>query len=262
MIGDLARLQGTWHIASLEIEGTGMPAGGSITIEGDRFTTAAMGAEYCGTIEIDASKRPKRFDLLFSAGPELGNRSLGIYQLDGDTWKICLTIAGNTRPTAFATAPGSGHALESLVRGAAVQAEAERAAVKSAPLPAGADDLSGEWVMVDAMQMGHHLDASMVRNARRVATHRETSTYFGQQLYMRAEYTVDPSTHPKRIDFVHTAGTSKGKTQLGIYEIDGPLLRLCFGTPGGPRPADFETRPGDGRTLAVWKRVTAAEAGA
>jgi uncharacterized protein (TIGR03067 family) len=118
MTGDLDKLQGTWRIASLEIEGNAMPATGSITIEGDRFTTSTMGAEYSGTIRIDASKRPKRFDLVFDTGPHAGNRSLGIYQLDGDSWRICLGFAGAPRPVSFATAPGSDHALEMLVRGA------------------------------------------------------------------------------------------------------------------------------------------------
>jgi uncharacterized protein (TIGR03067 family) len=77
-----------------------------------------MGAEYCGTIQVDASKRPKRFDLVFDTGPHAGNRSLGIYQLDGDSWRICLGFAGNSRPMSFATAPGSGHAMETLVRAA------------------------------------------------------------------------------------------------------------------------------------------------
>jgi uncharacterized protein (TIGR03067 family) len=116
MTADLEKLQGTWHIASLEIDGNSMPATGSITIDGDGFTTSAMGAEYSGTIRIDASKRPKRFDLVFTTGPHAGSRSLGIYQLDGDAWRICLGSAGNSRPTSFATAPGSGHALETLVR--------------------------------------------------------------------------------------------------------------------------------------------------
>jgi uncharacterized protein (TIGR03067 family) len=123
MTADLEKLQGTWRIASLEIDGNSMPASGSITIEGDRFTTSAMGAEYSGTIQIDASKRPKRFDLVFATGPHVGSRSLGIYQLDGDSWRICLGFAGYPRPTSFATAPASGHALETLVRGTVARAE-------------------------------------------------------------------------------------------------------------------------------------------
>lgn len=260
MTGDLTKLQGSWRITSVEMDGRPMPAQGAIVIDGDRFTTTAMGAEYEGTIEIDPGKRPKRFDLVFTTGPENGNRSLGIYRLDGDSWTICLSVTGKTRPTAFATAPGCGYALETLARGAAEEVEAAEMAAPLEPAVApleGQDDLSGEWAMVDAMQEGFHLDASMVKTARRVATHNETTTYFGKQVVMRATYRTDSTQNPKTIDFVHIAGPSKGKTQLGIYEVRHGMLRLCFAVPGQPRPVDFESRPGDGRTFAVWRRANA-----
>ncbi len=59
---------------------------------------------------------PKTFKLHFTTGPEAGNTSAGIYELDGDTWKICLALRGDNRPESFATAPGSGHACETLKR--------------------------------------------------------------------------------------------------------------------------------------------------
>ena len=45
MAGDLDRLQGTWSIVSLEMDGQKMSGGGGqIVVRGDRFTTIAMGA--------------------------------------------------------------------------------------------------------------------------------------------------------------------------------------------------------------------------
>jgi uncharacterized protein (TIGR03067 family) len=43
-----------------------------------------------------------------------------------------------------------------------------------------------------------------------------------------------------------------GKTQHGIWALEGKLLTTCFGAPGQPRPTEFASIPGDGRTLAVW----------
>src|SRR5262249_7687333 len=114
----IEKLQGTWEVVSLEIEGRPMGESGfrgsRIVVKGDTFATCSMGATYRGTLRVDAAKKPGALDLLFEEGPEKGNRSLGIFELDGDTWKICLTVHGDTRPRAFETRPGSGLALETL----------------------------------------------------------------------------------------------------------------------------------------------------
>jgi RNA polymerase sigma factor (sigma-70 family) len=68
------------------------------------------------------------------------------------------------------------------------------------------------------------------------------------------EYTVrlDPTQKPKAIDIVYRNGANKGKTSLGIYELDGSTLRLCVGEPGDPRPTKFQG--GGTNTLEVFKR--------
>ena len=88
---DLDRLQGAWSVTSLEMDGHAVPSpgGACIVIEGSRFQSLGMGAEYEGEVELNSRKRPKQFDLVFTAGPEKGNRSPGIYELQGDDWKLC-----------------------------------------------------------------------------------------------------------------------------------------------------------------------------
>ena len=117
---ELDELQGSWKVVALEVEGQKVPAnyfgGAKIVIDADRFESIAMGASYAGTLQLDAGSHPKRFDLLFHEGPHKGRASLGIYELSGGTWRICLGFAGRDRPHDFATAAGSGHALETLER--------------------------------------------------------------------------------------------------------------------------------------------------
>jgi len=227
--------------------------GSRIVITGDRFTTVAMGAEYGGTIEIDTSKKPKRFDLTFTEGPHEGSRSLGIYELNGDTWRICLGLAGKTRPRKFAAAPGTGHALETLERG---QAPEEAPAETAAPVqPGREDELSGEWQMVSCIRDGYTLEPMLVSSGRRIGSGGETSTMFGKQVFMKARYTLDATRTPKEIDYAITAGAAKGQTQYGIWEMDGELLRICYAGPGKPRPTDFHSADGDAKTVTVWKRV-------
>lgn len=117
---ELEKLQGSWEVVTLEVEGQRVPAaffsGAKIVIDGDNFSTIAMGAAYAGTLTLDIASNPRRFDVLFNEGPHKGQASLGIYELSGSTWKICLGFAGKDRPKDFATTAGSGHALESLER--------------------------------------------------------------------------------------------------------------------------------------------------
>lgn len=117
---DLDKLQGVWKIVALEMEGHVVPPAafgeGKIELSGSRFKTTGMGAAYEGTATFDESKSPREFNLNFETGPEKGNASLGIYELDGNTWRICLSTRGSTRPAKFAAEPGTGFALEVLNR--------------------------------------------------------------------------------------------------------------------------------------------------
>ena len=57
---DIERLQGTWQIVDLELEGQKSPAmGAKITIQGNRFITTGMGPQYEGNLEVDEAKSPK-----------------------------------------------------------------------------------------------------------------------------------------------------------------------------------------------------------
>ena len=82
----------------------------------------------------------------------------------------------------------------------------------------------------------------------------ETTTTMSGQVFFKAKITIDPSKKPKTIDYQMTEGFTKGKTQLGIYELDGDTFKACFAKPGAARPTDFTSKPGEGLTLSTWKR--------
>ena len=118
MAKDFAKLQGEWTLTSLEMDGEDAPVSGGIAIDGDRFRAIGMGADYSGTVELDEAAKPRHIDLIFTDGPEAGNLNRGIYELSGDTLRLCLNMAGKARPRSFSTKPGSGNALEVFRRGA------------------------------------------------------------------------------------------------------------------------------------------------
>lgn len=121
--------------------------------------------------------------------------------------------------------------------------------------PDDAAQLQGEWSMVSGEIDQQPLPAEYVKTARRVSQGDETTVTIGGRLFMKAKYTIDLTRTPKTIDYVMTGGPTQGKTQLGIYELDGDTVKFCFAAPGKDRPTNFTTQPGSGRTLSVWKRV-------
>jgi uncharacterized protein (TIGR03067 family) len=60
---------------------------------------------------------------------------------------------------------------------------------------------------------------------------------------------------PRRIDVVVRKGMNEDSTMLGIYEIKGDTLKVCFDPEGEGRPATFATKEETARYVAVYKRV-------
>jgi uncharacterized protein (TIGR03067 family) len=248
---DLDKLQGAWNIVSLEMDGQKMPGGGArIVVRGNRFSTTSMGATYEGTVVIHQTTAPRTFDLHFDDGPEKGNTNLGIYELDGDSWRICLATRGSVRPQEFAAPPGTGIALETLRRGTAAGVPVEPLAPAVSPGPAGdpAPELAGEWTSVSLVRDGEALPQSMLKYGKRTATANEVTVRFGPQVVLQARYAVDRSRTPMTMDYA----LADGQTQIGIWVLEGKRLTTCFGAPGQPRPGEFASTAGEGRTLAVW----------
>ena len=246
MTHDLDRLQGTWNIVALEIEGQKFPPGGSsITIAGDAFVSRNMGAVYEGTVRLDETRAPKALDLNFTKGPEAGGVGLGIYALDGDTWTICLGFAGKTRPAEFRAPKGTGYALETLKReiGGSTTPDQSDAVHHGALDPA----LEGEWAMVSCTQDGQPMDPGFVKSARRRFRGTDTQLLVGGKTYMTSRCTTDAEHDPKEIAYPDLR-------QHGIYAISGATLRTALAPVSDQRPRDFAGKPGDGHTVSEWRR--------
>jgi len=254
-------LQGAWTITSLEVDGHKIegPSSAQVIVNGDRFSTQSMGAAYEGRLELDTAQSPKHFNLVFTEGPEKGNTNRGIYELSGDTWRICLNMAGGPRPTRFATTPGSGLALETLQRSATVQPAGKPDRAAKTELPAAPDgdpapELAGEWSMASCVMDGRPLEAEYLPMGKRAASATEVTVTMGPQIMVRAGYRVDRAPSPPHMNYILWHGPHKGKLQRGLYRFEDGVLTTCMGRPDGDRPADFNTAAGDGRTLTVWHK--------
>lgn len=109
---ELKKFQGTWNIESSEAGGQQLPAADLkefvVTYEGDKHTVKKGDqVVQVGTQKLDPSQSPKAIDVTMIEGPNKGAVMLGIYEISGDTLKVCFDAAGKTRPTEFKSAPGS-----------------------------------------------------------------------------------------------------------------------------------------------------------
>lgn len=107
---ELARLQGEWVMAGLEVNGETVPEGKlkgtTLTIRGDKYAVKVKKTTHETTIKLYPEKSPKAIDMFFPDGPDLPRLSEGVYEVDGDTLKICRRqTPGEPRPTKMGTWP-------------------------------------------------------------------------------------------------------------------------------------------------------------
>lgn len=119
--GDLEKLQGTWLTVSLVSEGKTVmdenqpPKPGPVTkvvYEGNQWKVkVGEKTVAAGTWKIDSTRIPKEIDIMDESGTINDKTKLAIYELEGDTFKYCIGLAGKPRPTEFSAREGSGNAL-------------------------------------------------------------------------------------------------------------------------------------------------------
>jgi uncharacterized protein (TIGR03067 family) len=104
-------LQGRWRYVSFEMDGQKMPpeqlAKMTITFTGDKWVVREGDKiVVAGTQKFDPTKRPRQIDSLITEGEGKGTTMLGIYELKGDTFRVCFDPQGKERPKDFTSQPG------------------------------------------------------------------------------------------------------------------------------------------------------------
>jgi uncharacterized protein (TIGR03067 family) len=110
---DQDQLQGDWALASGERDGQPFPEDAvkalGRTCAGDRVSVR-HGDQIIsqGPFTLDPSAKPRAIDIELEG---IAQPVRGIYELEGDTFKVCHAAPREARPQAFATEAGSGHSL-------------------------------------------------------------------------------------------------------------------------------------------------------
>ena len=114
---DLQTFKGTWRLSSKEEDGKKfseeeikdvigtIDGSGKVSVRrGDKVINEA-------TVKLDPTKKPKTIDVTFIGGERKGQMVLGIYEIEGNAFRLCVARPRHERPAEFSAKAGSGRTL-------------------------------------------------------------------------------------------------------------------------------------------------------
>jgi uncharacterized protein (TIGR03067 family) len=108
---DAKTVQGKWKPATAELAGQPMAEAVlksiSLKLDNGKYEVFVGTEPDRGTYTLDSTSLPKGMTITGTAGPNLGKTFPAIYELKGDTLRICYDLSGAKRPAAFKTVAGT-----------------------------------------------------------------------------------------------------------------------------------------------------------
>jgi uncharacterized protein (TIGR03067 family) len=106
-----ATIEGTWLPSSAELGGKAFPddvrKSIRLEIKGEQYIVTVGKQPDRGTCKQNPAAKPKALDITGTEGPNKGKTILAIYELSGDTLRVCYDLSGKSRPTEFKSTAGS-----------------------------------------------------------------------------------------------------------------------------------------------------------
>ncbi len=111
---DSGSIHGTWLPSSATLGGQPMKAdfltNTVLKLADGKYLVTVAGSPDKGTYTINPALKPKTIDITGTDGPNAGKAIPSIYELDGDTLRICYGLGGS-RPTEFKSPAGTKYFL-------------------------------------------------------------------------------------------------------------------------------------------------------
>ena len=100
-------IQGTWLPSVAEFAGQKFPdevrKAIKLVIKDDTYTVTEGTTIDKGTVKLNPKAKPKTLDITGTDGPNKGKTIPAIYELDGDTLRVCYDLSGKSHPTELKT---------------------------------------------------------------------------------------------------------------------------------------------------------------
>ena len=234
-------IQGTWLPSAAELGGRKFPddvrKSMKLVVKDDNYTVTVGTEPDQGTLKLDPSAKPKTMDITGTEGPNKGKRILAIYECSGDTLRVCYDLDGKSRPTEFKTKAGTKLFLVIYKKDDAVEKDLQK--------------LQGNWTVISIEVNGNKVPEDKIGDPKAVFKGERYSIHD-----FRLSVKIDPTKKPKTINMDGKDGNGNPLTMIGIYELEGDRLKICFAKPGEKeRPSTFETKPKSGQSLIHYDRI-------
>jgi len=110
-ISDEKAMQGTWVPVKAELSGQPWTEEQLrvivLKLKDGQYEVSVAGKVDRGAYTLDPKSTPKAMTITGAEGPNKGKTFLCIYEISGDTLRVCYDLSGQKTPTDFATAKGT-----------------------------------------------------------------------------------------------------------------------------------------------------------
>jgi uncharacterized protein (TIGR03067 family) len=108
---DAKAVQGIWKPTKAELAGQPMTddvlKSISLKLDNGKYEVFVGDKPDRGTYTVDSATKPKSMTITGTEGPNNGKTFPAIYELKGDTLRICYDLSGAKRPTEFKSVAGT-----------------------------------------------------------------------------------------------------------------------------------------------------------
>jgi uncharacterized protein (TIGR03067 family) len=113
--------------------------------------------------------------------------------------------------------------------------------------------IQGKWQFIAHEMNGKPATPEELKMMTITFTGNKWAVSSGEKVVQAGTHKFDPTKKPGHVDAIVTEGEDKGNKMLGIYEMKGDKMKVCFDPKGKERPKSFKA--GEGQMSATVERI-------